>query len=1032
MNREHYQKLNQIFQAALEYPPNQRAVYVNETCCDSSLRVEVEELLAMHEQADAFIDKPVFEAGLKVVADETAATQPAEQLVGKQFGAYRLVREIGEGGMGSVYKAVRADDQFRKEVALKILKRGIDTSTVIQRFRNERQILASLQHPNIAQLLDGGMSDDGRPYFVLEYVEGKPIDIYCDDHKLSISERLKLFCKVMSAVQFAHQNLVVHRDLKPGNILITDDGEPKLVDFGIAKVVKADVPAGRVHLTEADLTRTGFTPMTPTCASPEQVKGEAITTATDVYLLGVVLYELLTGHRPLYFKSGRLDEVVQVICHQEPVRPSLVAIQSGNESAHKADSLPGQTPEAVSATRESSPEKLRRRLTGDLDTIVLKALRKEAHRRYNSVEQFAEDIHRHLNGLPVSARNDTLGYRAEKFVRRNRLGVAAAILITLSLIGGMLTTTWQARVARLERLRAEVAQAKAERREREVRKLANSALFDLHDKIETLPGSTPVREYLVKQGLEYLDVLEQEGTTDPTRLRELALGYQKLGDVQGRPDGANLGNTPGALESYRKSVAMFEKVASTNPENPIAQVELSMGYERLGSILRRSGKLDEALDQYSKTQAIRNTLGTKYPANLEYKKLLGDGYSRIADLLIQEMGDYQGALEAFQKMLPLREAVIQATPNDGAAHRSLAASYQRYGTALWYFGDFLQEQAEDTQTAQKIFQKARDAQLKALSIIEFAQPMLPPHTIRVTLMSFYCTAGIALMKVADDSTALLYFTKALTICQEVSPIDPQNAEGKFQLAYIYFLLCEALHHKNELDSAFKYASRAQSLFEFLQHQDPANMVVGKELGRVYIYLGKHLAQLGQVRQSIEYYQKASSLLKQINRTNPSNQASQIQFVTALNHLTNILETSGQAEKAYQETAKIITNNQERLEQNTSSAAELNALSLILVTCTPASIRRPTQALSLAKQAVEKTRERNITNLHTLALVYYLQGERERSQYYLDKILSFLPLSESDKKTSKLMNATACFAHFQDGSFNSLVGKKQKVHQPEKP
>ena len=386
-------------------------------------RVEVESMVACFEPAAGFIEAPAFE-----IAADLLAHAEMESIDGKHIGPYRIIREIGRGGMGTVYLAARDDDQYQKQVAIKLIKRGMDTDFIVQRFRNERQILAHLDHPNIARLLDGGATDEGLPFFVMEYIDGKPINEYCKFHELPALNRLRLFLSVCSAVSYAHQNLVIHRDLKPGNILITADGSPKLLDFGIAKLLNPAL------LETIDQTATVLRLMTPDYASPEQVQGGAITTASDVYSLGVLLYELLTGHRPYQFKSRSPEEFEQVICRLEPVKPSESAAGS---NSHDSDSQ-------ISLQFNIHDRKL---LRGDLDNIVLMAMRKEPHRRYSSVEQFAEDIRRHLDGLPVIARKDTFSYRSSKFIRRNKLGVAAAAAICLTLVAGIAAFGWEARVA---------------------------------------------------------------------------------------------------------------------------------------------------------------------------------------------------------------------------------------------------------------------------------------------------------------------------------------------------------------------------------------------------------------------------------------------------------------------------------------------------------------------------------------------------------------------------------------------------------
>ena len=524
---ERWARVKELFEAAVDLDPNQRAALLDKECGgDESLRAEIESLLKSDEQTDGFIEQPAFAIPRDLFPDNAE-----EPVVGRQFGAYQVIREIGRGGLGAVYLAARADDEYRKEVAIKLVRRGLDTEDILRRFRNERQILAQLDHPNIARLIDGGTTDDGLPYFVMEYVNGVPINAYCDANALSTTERLKLFRKVCEAITYAHQNLVIHRDLKPSNILVTQEGEPKLLDFGIAKLLSTGdelftqtIPALRV--------------MTPEYASPEQVKGDMIATTSDVYSLGVLLYELLTGQRPYRLKTRTPEEIARAITEQEPERPSTaVAKGAGN-----------------SKTQIPNPKLLR----GDLDNIVLMAMRKEPARRYTSVGQFSEDIRRHLEQLPVRARKDTLRYRSEKFIRRHKVGVAAAALIALSLVGGIVATFWEARRATQQRDRAE-------RRFADVRKLSNALLFDIAPKIERLEGSTEARKSLVQRALEYLDSLANESAENASLQGELAAAYEKVGELQGAPRKANLNDFSGAIASYEKARDIRKRLLEKHP-----------------------------------------------------------------------------------------------------------------------------------------------------------------------------------------------------------------------------------------------------------------------------------------------------------------------------------------------------------------------------------------------------------------------------------------------------------------------------------
>ena len=402
MTPERWKQVKEIFSAALERPVEERGAFLGEACGDDhSLRHQVERLIDSYERAGDFIEAPA-------VADDSflpddADTRQFDPMAGRRVGAYRLAREIGRGGMGTVYLAVRADNQFNQRAAIKLLKRGMDTDFILRRFRNERQILAALNHPNIARLLDGGTTDDGLPYFVMEYIEGLPIHRYCDTERLGVAERLKMFRQVCAAVAYAHEHQVIHRDIKPRNILVTPstdgkDGTPKLLDFGIAKILDPDLAYDTLVPTA-----TAMRMMTPEYASPEQARGEPVTGASDQYSLGVLLYELLTGQRPHQLRHRPPQEIARIISEQEPERPSEVVARTREITASDGRRTVTLTPETVSHDRNTSPGELQRVLAGSLDDIVMRALGKDLRDRYASVDEFSQDINRYLQGLPVAA-----------------------------------------------------------------------------------------------------------------------------------------------------------------------------------------------------------------------------------------------------------------------------------------------------------------------------------------------------------------------------------------------------------------------------------------------------------------------------------------------------------------------------------------------------------------------------------------------------------------------------------------------------
>jgi eukaryotic-like serine/threonine-protein kinase len=639
-----HQRVRELFEAALEQEPAGRARYLADVCAgDEPLRDDVARLLAAHVEAPSFLEQPV------ATPFVTAALTEETPWIGRRIGPYELIREIGRGGMGTVFLAARADDQYRKQVAIKIAATSRVDARIADRFGRERQILASLDHPHVARLLDAGTTADAVPYVVMEYVEGEPIDKYADRHQLTIQARLALFVTVCEAVQYAHRHLVVHRDLKPTNILVTADGVVKLVDFGIAKLL--DDRAGAGHATTI-----GLQPMTPEYASPEQVRGEPVTTASDVYALGLLLHELLTGVRAHDIASMRWDEVIRVVCEHESPRPSTVP------TAPRA------------AARGTTPDRLRRLLAGDLDQIVLMALRKEPDRRYPSASALAADVENYLAERPVTARGESWRYRAGKFVRRHRAGVASAIVMALALIAGAIAVAWEARVARQQQRVAELERARAERRFNDVRKLANSFLFEFHDAIEKLVGSTPARKLVVAKALEYLDSLSTESATDLDLQRELATAYERIGDIQGNVAFMNLGDVKGALASYRKAYDIRRAIAARLPGDLPAQLALNAGLLRIADATMIAGNPTEATGTYRQVKEANEALLARDPANVAAQRQLSSSAGRLCATL-RMIGDAAGAVDVCAESLKMTETLAAAPGADAArARRALLAS----------------------------------------------------------------------------------------------------------------------------------------------------------------------------------------------------------------------------------------------------------------------------------------------------------------------------------------------------------------------
>ncbi len=652
---ERWQRVREVFAAALELPAAERDTFVAaSTGDDLELAAEIEALLAAHGRAEGFLEGEA----------EAPAADPLE---GARIGTYLVLHRLGIGGMGAVYLAQRADEEFHKRVALKVLKPGMDSEEVIRRFRTERQILAALDHPNIAKLLDGGTTDRGLPYFVMEHVEGKPIDRFCDEHRLSIPARLELFRRVCAAVQFAHQNLVIHRDLKPGNILVMEDGTPKLLDFGIAKLLNPEL-SGRAAVPTA----LALQPMTPDYASPEQVRGEHITTASDVYALGVLLYELLTSRHPYRERASSAEEMRRLITEVEPERPSTAVARTAGSRSDASPEAEAPAPEpatrgtadARSAGRGLDSARLRRRLAGDLDNIVLMALRKQPARRYASVEQLSEDVRRHLEGLPVAARRGTVAYRMEKFVRRHRLGVAVAATLLLAVLAfSVAMATLAARLAE-ERDRAEQEKARAE----QVTKFLVD-LFQVSDP-EQARGGTPTAREMLDRGAQRLSV---ELPSQPMVRAEL---LSTVGHIY-----RQLGLVARAETLLREAMRLREEtVGAADPTLAEAQNELALVLKAKGEYAAARSLFEQALT------SRRARLGAAHPAVAQTLSDLGVLYLTTGDLE-QAEATLTAALEVGRQLQPAEPAeVARVLTNLGI----LSTAQGRYAEAESLFREALE------------------------------------------------------------------------------------------------------------------------------------------------------------------------------------------------------------------------------------------------------------------------------------------------------------------------------------------------------
>jgi tetratricopeptide (TPR) repeat protein/predicted Ser/Thr protein kinase len=724
------------------------------------------------------------------------ATRPGDLPDRRRIGPYEVDRLLGRGGMGAVYLAHRADGQFEQQVAIKLVDLPLATEVFRERFRQERQILAGLQHPLIARLLDGGVTGEGDLYLAMEYVDGVPIDRFCEEKKLAVPQRLALFKSVCEAVQFAHQNLVVHRDLKPDNILVAEDGRPRLLDFGTAKLLSPSV-----KVAGGDLTRQGYQSFTPQYASPEQVLGNPITTASDAYSLGVLLYLLLTGTPPYELKDFSTAEMVRVICHEPPRRPT-VAVGSN------------------------------RRLDADLESILQKALRKEPQERYLTAEQFASDVQAYLDGQPVGARRGTLRYRASKFARRNWLGLAGAGLLAATLVAGLAGILWQARVANAER-------HKAEARSADLRQLSNSLLSELDEAIKQLPGSTGVQKLLVTRVLEHLDRMAKDAQGDRLTQLDLVDAYTRLGNIQGNGYDQNLGDPAGGLASLGKALAIAGHLATSAPHDRDATRALASVEQSRSEVLWGIGNTKEAV---TAMQAAVKSFDTLIADPHTAPALIGDAagaYANLGDELGQpgtpSLGNLADALSAYRKAINLDYRALSIDPNFLRCKRGLAIMQMKVGNV---------ELETDPAQALTDFQIALQ-RADALPVAE--QSSLAALRLRAMLLRKEANSHKELGQYAE---AFSLYTQVVQMEQHFVAADPQDLRALVDLEVI--LADEASSYEDEANPALVGISgdrhrnllaaegllgKVAAIMEKMLKQDPANMNWRALLANVQVRMG---------------------------------------------------------------------------------------------------------------------------------------------------------------------------------------------------
>ena len=638
--KERFDAIARLFDLAIELPVDRREAWLAEQCgSDEELRRDVAALLDAHGRTAGMLDRPL----APPLPEDYDATSGE-----LHFGPYRVVRELGRGGMGVVFLAERIDGQFERQVAVKVLHAGIDSADLRRRLLAERQILASLSHPNIARLLDGGVTPTGQPYLVIEYIDGAAIPAWCDSEQLDVARRLRVFLDVCSAVDHAHQNLVLHRDLKPSNVLVGRDGQVKLLDFGIAKLLGPGMTG-----IDPVATRTAFRPMTPAYASPEQVRGDPLTTATDVYALGLVLYDLLVGRPAQHVTSDALQAVYEAVCHREPMRPSDAVLRASDDRG-----APVSPPATVAANRGTTPDRLSRELRGDLDAIVSMALRKEPSRRYGSVALLAADICRWLDGEPVLARRGTAVYRAGKLLRRHRAAAIASAAVLVAIVAGATAAVRQAGIAARERDRATVALARSESALRESEEVAAFLvdLFGASDPATQGRADTLSARDLLRRGEARAERLTREPLVQARMLEALGRGYLNLGDEE-------------------HAAALVTRALAVHRE------QLGERHQQTAASRALLGELRERLGQYAAAESLatdawqvrRATLGETHP-------LVAASLRQLAGLAVFR-GDLPAAERHIRTSLDVRRRVNAA--GDSLTVRDL----QTLASVRWRRGD---------------------------------------------------------------------------------------------------------------------------------------------------------------------------------------------------------------------------------------------------------------------------------------------------------------------------------------------------------
>jgi len=720
MTQENWARITGLFGEALDLTPDERQAFLQRLSTeDAATADELASLLEQHDRPGEFLPSL------------PPPGPPIHDLSGRTVGAYRLIRLLGSGGMGAVYLAERTDGAFSKEVAIKLLCTPF--LHALTRLQHEREVLAKLDHPNIARLLDGGSTPEGLPYLVMEYVDGTPIDRYCRERGLPLDDRIGLLLQICGGIAHAHRNLIIHRDIKPENILVTSDGIVKLIDFGIAK------------LLDDALNVTLQRPATPAYSSPEQLRGDPVTTASDVYSLGVLAYALFTDSSPYPLRSGRLDEVLQAVLNAEPLRPSLI---------------PGLAAQTV------------RKLRGDLDNILMMAIARDSEHRYPTVQQFADDLEHYRKGFPVRARPDTLGYRLLKFVGRYRIASAFAALAMLFLIVGIAVTAWQARVA--------------QRRFEDLRQFAHSVVFDVNDSLSSIPGTITVQEHVVETALRYLDRLSQDNVRDNGLREEVAAAYIRIGKVQGGAFAPNLGDSRGAVASFSKAISAI----GTSPATPGLQRLLIEAHINIANLA-----VDPILavpDFATVLSAGERQLALRAD-DIQTLRLMADACHALATIghLTDRVTDEE---QMSLRELNYRRRVLDLAPNSWRDELNLTKSMVQRALAMQQKADYESSVAELRRAGVLLHTALQDNPGNQLLIRELADE--------------HSRAGSVLRLMGRLVESEAELNEAVGLLEPIVIADPHNSQYRGDLAYAWFRLAETLRMKGELARALELHQKA--------------------------------------------------------------------------------------------------------------------------------------------------------------------------------------------------------------------------------